>query len=159
MGYSIMIRVRRILVIIPLTLAASTCLWSPSAYADSDKIAAVVAKVSPAVVRVFTARPPVNDPIKSDNKVSTAANDGSTTAFGSGYIIDPSGFVGTNRHVVEGASSVFVVTSDGVRHAAQIVGMPSEADIALLRIDAGAQPLPYVHFGDSDKMQVGDEVF
>jgi len=159
MGYSIMIRVRRIRAVISLALVAAAGLWSPPAHADSDKIAAIVARVSPAVVRVVTVRPPVRDQTKADNKVTTAANDGSTTAFGSGYIIDPSGYVGTNRHVVEGASSVFVVTSDGVRHAAQIVGMPNEADIALLRIDSGPQPFPYVRLGDSDKMHVGDEVF
>jgi serine protease Do len=159
MGYSIMIRVRRFWAVISLASVALAGLWSNPCFADSDKIAAIVARVSPAVVRVVTVRPPAGDQTRPDNKVATAANDGSTTAFGSGYIIDPSGYVGTNRHVVEGASSVFVVTSDGVRHAAQIVGMPNEADIALLRIDAGPQPLPYVHLGDSDKMQVGDEVF
>src|ERR1700722_4889992 len=159
MGYSIMIRVRRVWAVIPLASAALAGLWSTSAFADSDKIAAIVARVSPAVVRVVTVRPPAVDQTKPENKVATAANDGSTTAFGSGYVIDPSGYIGTNRHVVEGASSVFVVTSDGVRHAAQIVGMPNEVDIALLRIDAGPQPLPFVQLGDSDKMQVGDEVF
>jgi serine protease Do len=78
-------------------------------------------------------------------------------ALGSGYIIDPAGFIGTNRHVVEGAISVFVVTADGVRYPAQIVGMPDQADIALLRIYAG-HALPSVKFGDSDKVRVGDNV-
>jgi serine protease Do len=158
MDCSTMTSARRVWVVIQLALMA-VGLWSPPASADSDQIAAIVERVSPAVVRVVTVRPPPHDQARPDDKVATAANDGSTTAFGSGYIIDPSGYVGTNRHVVEGASSVFVVTSDGVRHAAEIVGMPSEADIALLRIDAGAQPLPYVQLGDSDKMHVGDPVF
>ena len=69
---------------------------------------------------------------------------------GSGYIIDASGYIGTNRHVVEGAISVFVVTATGVRFPAEIVGMPEQADIALLRIDAGDKQLPFVQFGDSD---------
>jgi serine protease Do len=159
MGCSIMMRVRLLWAVIPLALVASVGHWSAPAYADSGQIAAIIARVSPAVVRVVTVRPPAQDQTKPENKVATAANDGSTTAFGSGYIIDPSGYIGTNRHVVEGASSVFVVTSDGVRHAAQIVGMPNEVDIALLRIDAGPQPLPFVQLGDSDKMHVGDEVF
>jgi serine protease Do len=159
MGCSIKVAACRVQAVIHLVLAVSAGLWSAPAYANSDQIAAIVARVSPAVVRVVTVRPPEHDQTKPENKVATAANDGSTSAFGSGYIIDPSGYVGTNRHVVEGASSVFVVTSDGVRHAAQIVGMPSEADIALLRIDAGKQPLPYVQLGDSDQMHVGDEVF
>jgi serine protease Do len=159
MGCSIMIGACRVWAVIQLALVASLGLPSAPVYAASDQIAAIVARVSPAVVRVVTVRPPAHDQTKPDSKVATAANDGSTTAFGSGYIIDPAGYVGTNRHVVEGAISVFVVTSDGVRHAAQIVGMPSEADIALLRIDAGPRPLPYVSLGDSDKMHVGNEVF
>ena len=154
-----MTSVRRVWAILQLALVASVGLWSAPASADSGQIATIVEHVSPAVVRVVTVRLPPHDQTRPDGKVATAANDGSTTAFGSGYIIDPSGYVGTNRHVVEGASSVFVVTSDGVRHAAQIVGMPAEADIALLRIDAGPAPLPYVQLGDSDQMHVGDEVF
>lgn len=128
------------------------------AKADSDQVAAMIAKVSPAVVRVITVRPPGSPDAPQAAKVAASAtSDRTSTAQGSGYIIDPAGYIGTNRHVVEGAISVFVVTADGVRYPAQIVGMPSHADIALLRIYAG-HPLPFVKFGDSDKLHVGDDV-
>jgi serine protease Do len=125
---------------------------------DLEPVTAMVAKVSPAVVRVITVRPQPPDE-NSDTKVARAsATDRTSTAIGSGYIIDPSGYIGTNKHVVEGAISVFVVTADGVRFSAKIVGMPDQADIALLKIDAGRKPLPFVRLGDSDKMHVGDKV-
>jgi serine protease Do len=60
--------------------------------------------------------------------------------------------------LISGATSVFAITSDGERYRATIVGMTAWADIALLRIDAGRKPLPVVHFGDSDKVRVGDRV-
>src|ERR1700680_1492451 len=96
MGCSIMIGACRVWAVIQLALVASLGLRSAPAYAASDQIAAIVARVSPAVVRIVTVRPPAHDQTKPDNKVATAANDGSTTAFGSGYIIDPAGYVGTN---------------------------------------------------------------
>ncbi len=80
-----------------------------------------------------------------------------STALGSGFIIDPSGFIATNRHVVEGAISVFVVTTEGVRYPATIVGMAGKVDMALLRAVAG-HDLPFVRFGDSDIMLPGDRV-
>jgi serine protease Do len=129
----------------------------------SDPIANVVAKVSSAVVRVITVRPPSTDDSKENPQVAgasastAAATDETTTAIGSGFIIDPSGYIATNKHVVDGGASVFVMTADGVRYQASVVGMPGKADMALLRIYAG-HPLPFVQFGDSDKMRVGDTV-
>jgi len=125
---------------------------------ESDQIASVVTKVSPAVVRIITVRLAKPEDEKSGPKVASAsASDETTTATGSGFIIDPVGFIATNKHVVEDAASLFVMTSDGVRYKASIVGMPGKADMALIRIYAG-HDLPFVPFGDSDKMRVGDPV-
>jgi serine protease Do len=118
----------------------------------------MVARVSPAVVRVVTVRPLTTAvaSVQSSGKAGvSAASPGTSTTHGSGYIIDPSGYVGTNRHVVEGGISVFVVTADGVRYPATVVGMPDGADIALLKIDPGREQLPFVTFGDSEKVRVG----
>jgi serine protease Do len=126
---------------------------------DADPVAAMVARVSPAVVRVTTVRPQVQDADGQGGKVMTDAKTvGTYTAFGSGYIIDPSGYIGTNKHVVNGGISVFVATADGVRHPAKVVGLTEDADMALLKIDVGRQQLPYVKFGDFDKVRVGDKV-
>ena len=126
----------------------------------SDPVAAMIARVLPAVVRVATVRPP---PAKEKRKSGAGTANPATAAlpiraFGAGYIIDPSGYIGTNKHVVDGAISIFVVTADGVRYPAKIAGLPGQADIALLKIDAGGRSLPFVRLGDSDRMRVGDNV-
>ena len=130
----------------------------------SESIAAMVAKVSPAVVRVVVVRPPKPDQeedqpeLKLAGAKSAASASGKTTvAIGSGFVIDPSGFVATNKHVIDDATSIFVVTADGVRYPATVVGMPDKADMALLQVEAGHN-LPCIRFGDSDKMRVGDTV-
>jgi serine protease Do len=153
-------KVRHAFAIAALLVVIVVCPRPGHATADPDQTAAMIAKVSPAVVRVVTVRPPGSPdaPPSPDAKiVADNASDRTTMALGSGYIIDPAGFIGTNRHVVQGAVAVFVVTADGVRYPAQIVGMPSQADVALLRIHAD-HALPYVNFGDSDKVRVGDQV-
>ncbi|HVJ55260.1 MAG TPA: trypsin-like peptidase domain-containing protein [Aliidongia sp.] len=76
-------------------------------------------------------------------------------ALGSGFIIDPSGYVVTNNHVVGNADKVTVIFQDNSRHVAKIVGKDAKSDLALLKIDA-PKPLPYVEWGDSDKARVGD---
>jgi serine protease Do len=147
--------------VLVVTLAVFALFTARVAYAadDPNSLAAVVARVSPAVVRIFTVRPPVDEEVKPGTKIAQAADMNRTAAIGSGYIIDPSGYIGTNRHVVKGAISVYAVTADGVRYPATIVGMPEHADLALLKIDAGRKQLPFVKFGDSDKVRVGDPVF
>ncbi len=78
-------------------------------------------------------------------------------ALGSGFIIDPSGYVVTNSHVVGDASKVEVTLQDDSKYPAKIIGRDPKTDIALLKIKAG-KPLPYVTFGDSSAAQVGDWV-
>jgi serine protease Do len=159
----IAVRWRRALaLILPMTLVL---LAARIAHADTDPdpVAAMVARVAPAVVRVVTVRPATPPATAEADKpgaqtANAAASDRTSTASGSGYIIGPAGYIGTNRHVVDGAISVFVVTADGVRYPARIVGMPEQADIALLKIDAGRHQLPYVPLGDSDKVRVGEKV-
>ena len=78
-------------------------------------------------------------------------------ALGSGFIIDPAGYVVTNNHVVGEADKITVIFQDDSRHPAKVVGKDAKSDLALLKIDA-PQPLPFVKFGDSDKARVGDWV-
>jgi serine protease Do len=76
---------------------------------------------------------------------------------GSGFIIDPDGFIVTEDHVVENAEQVTVSFQDGKRHLARIVGRDPKTDLALLKVDVN-RPLPYVDWGDSDVVRVGDWV-
>jgi serine protease Do len=77
---------------------------------------------------------------------------------GSGFVIDPSGLIVTNYHVVDGAFQITVTFSDGTRLAGKTLSASRLADIALVKVEAG-HPLPAAHWGNSDKLQVGDQVF
>jgi serine protease Do len=79
------------------------------------------------------------------------------TSLGSGFIIDPSGYIVTNNHVIEGAEEITVRMQDNTEYKAKLIGHDPKTDLALLKIDA-PKPLPYVEWGDSDKARIGDWV-
>jgi serine protease Do len=79
------------------------------------------------------------------------------TSLGSGFIIDAAGFVVTNNHVIEDADEIMVLTHDNEELKATLVGRDEKTDLALLKVEAG-HPLPYVKWGDSDALRVGDWV-
>jgi serine protease Do len=79
------------------------------------------------------------------------------TSLGSGFIIDPSGLVVTNNHVIADADAITVTLQDDTSFTAELVGRDTKIDVALLRIKA-TKPLPFVKFGDSDKSRIGDWV-
>ncbi|HEY4040441.1 MAG TPA: trypsin-like peptidase domain-containing protein [Rhodopila sp.] len=151
-----LLRPRQVLPLI-LALSLGSAVPTLARAGTADQIASVVAKVSPSVVGIVVTRPPTTGEDGSDPKMVSASSDKPTVAVGSGFIIDPSGFVATNKHVVLGATAISVVAADGVRYKATVVGMPSKVDMALLHIDA-RRPLPAVQFGNSDKMRAGDTV-
>src|SRR5438067_6342990 len=78
-------------------------------------------------------------------------------ALGSGFVIDPSGYVVTNNHVVGEAAKVEVTLQDNSKYTARIIGRDPRTDIAVLQIKAD-KPLPHVSFGDSNVAQIGDWV-
>jgi serine protease Do len=77
-------------------------------------------------------------------------------ALGSGFIVSADGYVGTNYHVVRGASEIVVRLADHSEYKAKLVGSDPKTDIALLKIEASG--LPTLAFGDSDLAQVGEPV-
>ena len=80
-----------------------------------------------------------------------------TTSLGSGFIVDPDGYIVTNRHVINGADEIFVVLFDDQRYDAELVGDDEKTDLALLKIDTD-RPLPAVGWGASEKSRVRDWV-
>lgn len=79
-----------------------------------------------------------------------------TASSGSGFIISENGYVVSNYHVVEGASKLTVLTSDGKEYDAQLVGYDAANDLAVLKIEG--EGFPYVKLGSSDALSVGDQV-
>jgi serine protease Do len=80
-----------------------------------------------------------------------------SNSLGSGFVIDPSGIVITNNHVVGDANDITVIFTDGRKLKAEIVGKDPKVDIAVLRVKSD-KPLKAVKFGDSEKARIGDWV-
>ncbi len=79
------------------------------------------------------------------------------TALGSGFIIDPAGYIVTNNHVIDGADEITVTLHDGTSLKAKLIGHDDRSDVALLKVESD-KPLPSVPFADSDGARVGDWV-
>ncbi|MEX0627006.1 MAG: Do family serine endopeptidase [Cucumibacter sp.] len=79
------------------------------------------------------------------------------SSLGSGFVIDASGLIATNNHVIDGAEEIVVVFADGESIEATLAGADDKMDLAILRIDVD-RPLTAVSFGDSDTAEIGDWV-
>lgn len=77
------------------------------------------------------------------------------TEAGSGFIVDPSGIIVTNTHVIGDSDDITVSLQDGTQFPATVIGSDSLTDIAVIKINA-KHPLPYVKWGDSKRVEVGD---
>ncbi|MBV8919878.1 MAG: Do family serine endopeptidase [Bradyrhizobium sp.] len=80
-----------------------------------------------------------------------------TNSLGSGFIVDPSGIVVTNNHVIADADEINVIMNDGTKIKAEIVGVDKKTDLAVLKFKP-PKDLVAVKFGDSDKLRLGDWV-
>jgi serine protease Do len=98
---------------------------------------------------------PNGGPSQGNNGGDSAPRRG--VALGSGFIIDPAGFIVTNNHVIEGADEITVTMHDGTSMKAKLIGHDDRTDVALLKVESD-KPLPAVPWADSDKSRVGDWV-
>ncbi|RKE84360.1 Do family serine endopeptidase [Rhizobium sp. AG855] len=78
-------------------------------------------------------------------------------SLGSGFVIDPKGFIVTNNHVIENADDIEVIFSDGSKLKAKLIGTDTKTDLSVLKVEP-TQPLTAVKFGDSRKLRIGDWV-
>jgi Do/DeqQ family serine protease len=130
--------------------------------------APVVQQAAPAVVNVYAARtvsnrnPMLDDPIFRRFFGIPGMRGGPAEqqqrSLGSGVIVDATGLVVTNNHVIEGADQVRVSLTDKREIEAEIVLKDSRSDLAVLRIKAQGERFPALEFADSDALQVGDLV-
>jgi serine protease Do len=142
----------------PLFLAAIATLAGASAEAGQapSGLGDLVPGLLPAVVNIYSMKI-VAQPDGQTSRVTAAAS-GKKQSLGSGFIIDSSGVIVTNEHVIEHAYDISVTLQDNMTLKAQIIGASAVADVALLRVNA-ARPLPIVRLGDSQKLRIGDPVF
>ena len=118
----------------------------------------VVQHVAPAVVNVYAAKmvqnrnPLLDDPIfRRFFGVPGGGGNQLQRSLGSGVIIDPSGLVVTNNHVIEGADEVKVSLSDKREFEATLVLKDARTDLAILRIKNGHEQFPVLYYADSDE--------
>ena len=124
--------------------------------AEPESFADLVSKVGPAVVNIA---------IKGMGQAPMMDNDTKSVAYaphivdlvGSGIIVDPSGIIVTNKHVIDNAYEITVTLQDHTSVNARLLGKGLTFDLAILKIDVD-HPLPAVRVGDSDKVRVGDRV-
>ena len=114
---------------------------------------------SPAVVSINTSKRQNDGPHGNDpwfRFFFGQQPDQSQAGLGSGVIVSPSGYVLTNNHVIEEADAIEVVLNDGRRTQAKVMGTDPETDLAILKIELDR--LPVITLGDSDGLQIGDQV-
>jgi Do/DeqQ family serine protease len=127
--------------------------------------APIVQRVQPAVVNVYAAKmvqnhnPFMDDPIfRRFFGLPGGQQEQLQRSLGSGVMVDPSGLVVTNVHVIEGADQVKVSLSDKREFEAEIVLKDSRSDLAVLRLKDAREKFPTLDFANSDELMVGDVV-
>lgn len=78
------------------------------------------------------------------------------TSSGSGVIVSPDGYIVTNNHVIENGAKINVTLNDKREFSAEVVGIDPSTDLAVIKVESDA--LPYIHFGNSDSLRVGEWV-
>jgi serine protease Do len=156
------------LLVVATVGAASAASLPPETFAD------LAAKVTPAVVNISSTQHmtgagdeqgdqgmpfnfPPGSPFEQFFHHYKNRKGEKVTALGSGFIIDPAGYIVTNNHVIDGSSDIHVTLSDGKDLSAKLIGADKKTDLALLKVEA-SKPLPFVSFGNSDVARVGDWV-
>jgi len=159
-------------------LLATAIIWpvAPAAARGPEAIADVAEQVIDAVVNISTKQtvemgdnampqlPPgspfeqfFEDYFKNHRKNGENPTPRRINSLGSGFIIDPAGYVVTNNHVIAGADEVDVILNDGTTLKAELIGRDTKTDLALLKVTP-TKPLKAVKFGDSDKLRLGEWV-
>ncbi len=162
----------------PQTLAGTTTPHSQLRIAPPDSLPDLIEGVRPAVVNIqATGRQdlrgmspglelpfPPGSPFEQffrrfgeDSQRTPQGRGPAVRSAGSGFLVDPDGYVVTNNHVIEHAEEITVILDDGKSYGAELVGRDAKTDLALLKIE-GDEPFPYVNLGDSDEARVGEWV-
>ena len=153
--------------LLPQGAAAQDRVVPPSAEALRMSYAPIVKRVVPAVVTVSAAKTVANrNPLMEDpffrrffGPQFGGPREQTQQSLGSGVIVDPSGLIVTNNHVIDGADQVKISLADKREFPVDVVLKDPRADLAVLRVkDGNKERFPVIAFGNSDELQVGDVV-
>ncbi len=125
---------------------------APEGFAD------LVEGLTPAVVNISTAQRTGGATATGELAPLQRKFGGRTVSLGSGFIVDATGIVVTNNHVIDNADEITVTLSDGREFKANVRGIDRETDIAVLQLEGSTVKFPFVSFGDSSRSRVGDWV-
>ncbi|MGI9494281.1 MAG: DegQ family serine endoprotease [Geminicoccaceae bacterium] len=164
-----------------IVLTSSVLGSSPSfARGAPDSFADIVEKIEPAVVNISTSKalstggqggdeqfpfpqPPPGSPFEDffreffdRDRSPEQQTPRRTSSLGSGFVVDPEGYVVTNNHVIAEADEIQVVFGDESTYEAELIGKDPKTDLALLKIKNPDRDFPSVEFADSDGVRVGD---
>ncbi len=149
----------------------------PALAAGPQSVADLAERLSPAVVNIATSTKtdsgdqavpipdlPEGSPFKhffdeflNKQRKGQQSQPRTVSSLGSGFVIDPSGIIVTNNHVIDGADQIEVNFPDGTKMTAKLIGIDKKTDLAVLKVNPD-KPLPFVKFGDSERLRVGDWV-
>jgi serine protease Do len=143
-----------------LAVAASSPVFADDSGPDRSHL---ITRLLPTVVNISVKKYETAAPVPSTTEAGSPigpAAPGATVQFyvGSGFVIDPSGLILTNYHVVQDAYDILVVFSNGTRLKGSTLSASRIADLAIVKVTTGV-PLQAAPWGDSDLVQVGDQVF
>lgn len=162
MGGSGRMCVRAVLMAAILAISAVFEAQAATAASVRGSFSSAVKVATPSVVNIYTSKVAEGSAMEKDPRMGRLvgpARDRVRQGLGSGVIVRDGGFVVTNLHVIQGASSVKVGLSDGREYNARVAGSDEKLDIAVLKLDVpGGTRLPVAKIGDSDSLEVGDVV-
>jgi serine protease Do len=124
--------------------------------APRQSAADLIARLQPSVVNISIVRH--TKAVAPAGNIATEDMVAQTTAQGSGFFVDPTGVILTNRHVIADAGDIIVTLHDGSRLRASVMAADTANDIALLKVNAGNR-VPFLRFADSNLLRPGDQVF
>jgi len=171
-----------VLTVTGLWLAPVPIVWAPAEARDAPaSFADLAERLLPAVVNIATTQqvpaerrrgdipqPPPGSPLEDlfreffgdrGDRGGRPDRPRRGTSLGSGFVVDPTGYIVTNNHVIDGADEITVLLHDDTQLKAKLVARDSKVDIAVLKVEPpNRKPMAFVKFGDSDKSRIGDWV-
>ncbi len=154
------VRLRNFVIALAFMLAGIVAGPARAGSAATEDLADLVQRLLPSVVNISTIK--IETTAAESNGMQASATTGTPVgkrrkSLGTGFVIDPSGIILTNKHVIESATDILITLNDGTILSGEVLSDAGRGDLAILRVNPDV-PLKAVTFGDSDTLRQGDRV-